>query len=222
MVWTHLRKYPRVSVDLPAVYTLNDRITHTRILSLGGGGLFLANPEPIAVGARLSIGFRPAKHFPRLEVQAEVRHRIPGKGMGVEFIEIDPEYRQRLMTFILHRTGESRKFPRAPLAAQVEHEGGTQIGFCRDISAGGMFIATKEPVATGTYLKMRFNLDDGGPIIIVGGEVRYSVGKMGMGVRFLDLPPADQNRIDTYLAKADASAGQGPATPEKRSPARTT
>ncbi|HMD84086.1 MAG TPA: PilZ domain-containing protein [Terriglobia bacterium] len=207
MEWTHLRKYPRVPVDLSAVYTLNARTRRARILTLGGGGLFLADPEPIAVGARLSIRFRPAKHFPPLEVQAEVRYVISGKGMGMEFLDIDAEYRQRLMTFIIHRTGETRQFSRAPLAAQVEHAGGSQIGFSRNISVGGMFIETKKPVATGTHLKMRFNLDDDGPTIIVDGEVRYAVEKVGMGVRFLNLSLADQKRIDVYLAKGDASAG---------------
>jgi c-di-GMP-binding flagellar brake protein YcgR len=216
MEWTHLRKYPRVSIDLPAVYAFDGRTRRVRISTLGGGGLFLADPEPIAVGARLSIEFRPAKHLARLEVQAEVRYLIPGKGMGVEFLALDPEYRQRLMTFILHRAGETRQFSRAPLAAQVEYAGGTQIGFSRNVSVGGMFIETKEPVATGTHLKMRFNLDDDGPTIIVGGEVRYAVEKIGMGVRFLDLSVADQKRIDAYLAKGDAGAGHRKETPGKR------
>jgi len=214
MEWTHLRRYPRVSVDLPAVYTIDSLTKHTRILSLGGGGLFLANPEPIAVGSRLSIDFRPAKHLPHLQVKAEVRHQIPGKGMGVEFIEIDPDYRQRLMKYILHRIGDTRQIPRAPLAAQVEHEGGMQIGFSRNIGVGGMFIDTKEPVAAGAHLKIRFNLDDGGPIIIVGAEVRYAVAKIGMGVRFLDLQAVDQIRIEVYLNKADAS--DRPETPAKQ------
>ncbi len=216
MEWTHLRKYPRVPIDLPAVYTLNARTRRARILTLGGGGLFLADPEPLAVGARLSIGFRPAKHLPRLEVQAEVRYLVPGKGMGMEFLDIDPAYRERLMRFILHRAGETRQFSRAPLAAQVEYAGGTQIGFARNISAGGMFIETKNPVATGTHLKMRFNLEDDGPTIIVDGEVRFAVGKIGMGVRFLDLSLADQKRIDAYLTKGDAAAGHQPETPGKR------
>jgi c-di-GMP-binding flagellar brake protein YcgR len=207
MEWTHLRKYPRVPVDLPAVYTLHARTKRARILTLGGGGIFLADPEPINVGTRLTIRFRPAKHFPPLEVAAEVRYQVPGKGMGIEFLEIDSAYRQKLMRFIIHQMGETRQFSRARLAAQVEHEGGTQIGFSRNISLGGMFIETKEPVATGTYLKMRFNLDDDGPTIIVEGEVRYAVEKIGMGVRFLDLSHADQKRIDGYLAKADADTG---------------
>jgi c-di-GMP-binding flagellar brake protein YcgR len=212
MDWTHLRKYPRVPVDLPATYTNDTRIGDTRILSLGGGGLFLENPEPIPLGAKLSIGFRPAKHFPHLAVKVEVRSVIAGKGMGVEFIDIDPEYRQKLMKFILRRIGEARQFPRAPLAVQIEYEGGTQIGFSRDISVGGMFIETKEPVAAGTYLKLRFNLDESESIIIVGAEVRYAVAKIGMGVRFLELSPADQNRIEVYLIKTAASAGHMPDT----------
>lgn len=214
MDWTYQRKYPRVSVDLPAVYTLYDHVRHTHILTLGGGGLFLAIPDPVAVGAQLSIEFRPTTRFPYIEVTAEVRNLIPGEGMGVEYVEIDPADRQRLIKFILHRIADNRQFPRAPLATQVEHEGGTQIGFSRDISLGGMFIETKTPAATGSSLRIRFNLDDGGPIIIVGGEVRYAAGKIGMGVRFLDLSPMDQNRIEVYLSKGDATAGPRRETPE--------
>jgi len=220
MEWTHLRKYPRVSVDLPAVYALDAEIRHTRILTLGGGGLFLAYSEPMAVGARLTIGFRPAKHFPHLQIKAEVRYQIPRQGVGVEFIEIDPEFRRRLMTLILHRIGSNRQFPRVPLAAQVEYAGGMQIGFARNIGVGGMFIETKEPVAAGTRLKVRFNLEDGGPIIIVGGEVRYAVAKIGMGVHFLNLARVDQNRIEVYLKRADAGVAHRPEAPAKRFLAR--
>src|SRR5690348_6809509 len=110
MDWTYLRRYPRVAVDLPAVSNLNSRLVPTRILTLGGGGLFLTVPEPAAVGTRFSISFRPAKHFSQIQVEVEIRHLIPGKGLGVEFIDLDPWYRQRLMTFILHRIKDSRKF----------------------------------------------------------------------------------------------------------------
>jgi hypothetical protein len=221
MEWTHLRKYPRVPVDLPAVYTLNDCTRQARILSLGGGGLFLADPEPSTVGASLSVGFRPAKHFPQLHVKAEVRYVISGKGMGVEFIDLDCEYRQKLMAFILHRMGSARQFLRAPLAAQVECEKGSQIGFLKNISEGGMFIEAKEPVASGTHLKIRFNLDDGGPTIIVGGEVRYSVMKIGMGIRFGDLSTEDQKRIAVFLAKHGATHEHSPDASEESLHAET-
>ena len=201
MDWTHLRKYPRVSVDLPAVYTLGGRSERTRILTLGGGGLFLGIPETLPLGAKLVVSFRPAKHFPPLELEAQVRHVIPGEGVGVDFPAITAEHQQKLMKLILHRIGDSRKSRRAPLAVQVEHEGGMLIGFSNNISVGGMFIETKEPVATESSIRLRFNLEDNGPIIIVDGEVRYSVEKTGMGVRFLNLTSDDENRINTYLAQ---------------------
>jgi hypothetical protein len=184
-------------------------------VTLGGGGLFLADPEPPAVGASLSVGFRPAKHLPHLQVKAEVRYLIPGKGMGIEFTDINPEYRQKLLAFIIRRMGSARKFPRAPLAAQVEYEGGSQIGFLRNISVGGVFIETKQMVATDTHLRIRFNLDDSGPIIIVRGEVRYAVAKIGMGVHFSDVPAGDQQRIAAYLAENGATAKPGAETSEK-------
>lgn len=208
MEWTHLRKYPRIVVDLPAIYTLDARTAHTRILTLGGGGLFLGITNPLTAGTQVNVRFRPVKHLEPLQVMTVVRYQIPGKGTGVEFLEIDPEYRQKLMKFILHRIGVTRQFTRAPLVTQVEHEGGRLIGFSRDISVGGMFIETNEPVAVGTYLKLRFNLDDNGPIILVGAVVRYAAGKVGMGARFLDLSTADQKRVDVYVTKGLASDGQ--------------
>jgi hypothetical protein len=98
---------------------------------------------------------------------------------------------------------ERRQYPRAPLATQVEHAEGMQIGFSKDISVGGMFIELTKPVPVGSRLNLLFHLDDGGDAVRAEAEVLYSVLKLGVGVRFLALDPAGQGRVEAYVAKAN-------------------
>ncbi len=58
-----------------------------------------------------------------------------------------------------------------------------------------MLIETKENLTEGSEVRLRFPLDDGGPIVIVTAQIRFALHNSGVGVRFLDLPPADADRI---------------------------
>jgi c-di-GMP-binding flagellar brake protein YcgR len=200
---SEFRKYPRVQVKLAIEYTCGGGTLRGRVLTLGGGGLFLELPEPVASGTELTLRFRPAKHLPVVEAKARVCYQVPGEGVGIEFTEMSPEHRDIILRLIHHRLADNRRLPRTLFATQVEHEGGVFIGFTRDISVGGMFIETKETVAAGSKLKLRFNLGDGGPVVIATGEARYTVPKLGIGVQFLALSPDDQRRIDRFVAQVD-------------------
>ena len=200
------RKYPRVEVNLPVDYTQEGDTNRARLLTLGGGGLFLGVEEPLALGTELIVRFRPAKHLPVVQATAQVRYQVPGEGIGIEFTDISPEHREMVLRLIHRLIAEKRRFPRKPFATQVEHEGGVFIGFSRDISTGGMFIETKEPISVGSKLKLRFHLDDVGPVLIETAEVRYTVQKLGIGVMFVDLSPDDQHRIDVFVNEGEVSA----------------
>jgi hypothetical protein len=47
-----------------------------------------------------------------------------------------------------------------------------------------------------------FHLEDGGEAIKAEADVLYSVLKLGVGVRFHEIEPADLRRIESYVAKA--------------------
>lgn len=189
------RKYPRDSTGLNVEYTLNDEVHRTKALSLGAGGLFLEITHDISPGSEFQVHFRAAKHLPVIHARARVRYQLSGKGVGVELTEIKPEDRQKILRLVLRRIEEKREHPRRPFITQVEHGGGTFLGSSSNISAGGMYIETKEDVGEAPEIKLRFNLDDGGPIVIVTGEIRFVLKGSGIGVRFLDLSPADSTRI---------------------------
>lgn len=199
------RKYPRGDVKFHVECSPNGETHSIRALSLGGGGLFLESSEHIDPYSQLKVRFRPAKHLSPIEAKARICHWVPGQGMGLEFTEISPEDREVILRFIHRRTVENRKDPRTPFVAQVQSDVETFLGLSRDISVGGMFIKTDVPFAEGSSLKLRFNLNDGGPIVIVTCEVRYVVKGIGIGLRFLDLLPQDRQRIANFVIHQEST-----------------
>ena len=169
--------------------------------------MFLGISQEVPPDTVITVRFRPAKHLPVVEAKARVCYHRPGEGIGIEFTEIAPEHRQFILRLIHHRMREDRRFPRVPYATQVQHGEGTFIGFSKDISAGGMFVETNQAVEPGTKLNLRFHLDDVGPIVRVEAEVLYEVAQIGIGLRFTDISPEDNARIEAFVSRKEAAAG---------------
>src|SRR5258706_11559102 len=79
--------------------------------------------------------------------------------------------------------------------------------FSVDVSRGGIFIRTKEPLAVGTGLKFEFQLQDASSLIAGEGTVVWirehdparSGVAPGMGVKFDRLQPQSQGVLDRIL-----------------------
>ncbi|PYV15644.1 MAG: hypothetical protein DMG21_14495 [Acidobacteria bacterium] len=209
-----LRKYPRLDVEFTAEYEAGSAAASKpmKVLTLGGGGLFLGVAEPLAPGTEVSLRFRPGRRLHFVETKAKILYHVPGRGIGLEFTQISSEHRQAILRFIHQKMEENRKFPRAPLAVQVQYPGGVAIGFSRDISLGGMFIETSEKFDPNSSVGLRFHVDDSGRIVIATAEIRYIIHKLGMGVEFREVSPEDRGRIEFYV-----KAGK-PGVPERRGP----
>ncbi len=207
----HIRKYPRISVSIPVEYSVDNKTFRERATTLGGGGLFLNLHHPPPAGTEIILRFRPAKHLPVIEAAGQVRYQVPGKGAALEFVRISPEHRRLLLRLIHNKSRDKRKHPRATLAAQIQCDECTSLALARDVSIGGMFIETREPLAIGARVNLRFNLDDNDPIVVVVAEVTYEVVKLGMGVQFIDIAPHDQKRIEAYVVRSQAKADAAPS-----------
>ena len=197
------RRYPRVKTKIPVEVTVGEVTERTNALTLGGGGMFLGTAQPISPGTEITVRFRPAKHLPVISARTKVLYHEQGKGVGIEFTEIDPTHREMILRLIHHRMEERRRYPRAPLATQVEYPTGTQIGFSKDISVGGMFIELMNPVPVDSRITLLFHLDDGDDAVRADAEVLYAVLKLGIGVSFIDLDAPCRRRIEAYVAKAN-------------------
>lgn len=202
MIRKGIRKYPRVSSSFPVAYTVGNKTFRDRATTLGGGGLFIRTQQPLAAGTEVTLRFRPAKHLPVIEARGRVCYQLPGQGTAVEFTELRPVHRNLLLRLIHHKTADKRKYPRAPLVTQIECQEFTSLAFSRDVSVGGIFIETKLRLPAPSQLTLRFHLDDGGPIVQAVAEVKYSVPKLGLGVQFIEIAPADVKRIEAYISKS--------------------
>jgi hypothetical protein len=68
-----------------------------------------------------------------------------------------------------------------------------------DLSVTGAFIDVRNVFPVGTTANLRFTVL--GRTVSVLAEVRYSMPSFGMGVRFLDLKPEDQDLIEAFIGQ---------------------
>src|SRR6266436_5541256 len=105
------------------------------------------------------------------------------------------------------------KVSRVPVNLRIKFRSETIEQFVEryaiDVSRGGIFIRTREPLAVGTQLRFDFQLQDASPLMAGEGTVvwirehdptRAGVTP-GMGVRFDKLTPASQPVLDRILAE---------------------
>jgi hypothetical protein len=197
------RKYPRISADFPVECILGDQIIRDRASDVGGGGLFLNLKHPLPLGTELEVRFRAAKHLPVMKAKAKVCYQVPGEGMALELTEISAEHRRKILKLIHHKNDGNRNLTRPRLAAQIECQQSLSLAFGKDISLDGMFIETSHPLAVGSRLNLRFNLEEHEPILQLVAEVTYEVGKLGVGVQFVSATPEALRRIENYVAKSE-------------------
>lgn len=103
----------------------------------------------------------------------------------------------------------ARREPRAPASFPVRVSGPTDVwtGFTRNISTGGLFIGLPQPLPIGEMLVVRFRLGSNPAEYQAVAEVRWvrtpdaasPDSPAGMGVRFIDLPPAVAAQIQAYI-----------------------
>jgi c-di-GMP-binding flagellar brake protein YcgR len=141
-----------------------------------------------------------------VEAKARVCYLVPGRGIGVEFTDIQSQHRRHILRLIHHRNARQRHFPRVLLATQVEHAEGSLIGFSRDLSTGGMFVETNQLLDPGQRLNLRFHLDNEEAIVKTEAEVLYQIPRVGIGLQFTEVSPEDYERIREYVTRRDASA----------------
>jgi DNA-binding response OmpR family regulator len=120
-------------------------------------------------------------------------------------------------TALLRR--ERRRSFRVPVQApvQVTLSGGEQIeGIMLDLSQTGMDLLAAQPLQPAALIGLRFTLPDGTLEIDTHGEIAWANPNGQSGVRFLDLPESQVDKLKTWLL---ANASEVP--PEEPDPVST-
>jgi uncharacterized protein (TIGR02266 family) len=102
------RAAPRVLVDLEVDYALEDNYLFAYITDISATGIFVRTTTPESPGTHLNLRFTPDDSGP-IEVEGEViwinpyRPGAPDNlhpGMGVRFVDLDDEVRDRLLELV--------------------------------------------------------------------------------------------------------------------------
>jgi uncharacterized protein (TIGR02266 family) len=116
----------------------------------------------------------------------------------------------------------TRTQKRTPVTLKIKFKSETLEQFIEryavDVSQGGIFIRTKEPLAVGTQMKFEFQLRDASPLIAGEGTVVWTRENdpsrpaiaPGMGVRFDRLADGSQTVLERILSE---KAKQAPVRP---------
>jgi PilZ domain len=101
--------------------------------------------------------------------------------------------------------GEKRQGPRSFAIAEVsfDHKGMHFHGRINDLSSGGMYIDTINPLPEGSSISFQFSLpgDDSGSPISGEGRIVWMVHMQGMGINFTRLSDDDRDRLRAYLSR---------------------
>jgi uncharacterized protein (TIGR02266 family) len=133
-------------------------------------------------------------------------------------------------------TDDVRKSKRAPISLKIRFKSATVDEFieqyCGDISGGGIFIKSQDPLPAGTLIKFEFRLKDNSPLIQGVGRVvwRRPVEEAegaglppGMGIKFIKMDEMSRAVIDQAV-KSKAPSGDddndGPPLGREPSPPR--
>jgi type IV pilus assembly protein PilZ len=104
-----------------------------------------------------------------------------------------------------------RRDRRLPILIKVEYlrMDDFLVDYASNISLGGMFILTEQPLELGTQFRIRFVVPGWADAIETRAEVRWrrSPGpgplRAGMGVRFDGLAPNEKARIEALISQLD-------------------
>ncbi|MBL8910408.1 MAG: PilZ domain-containing protein [Archangium sp.] len=90
------------------------------------------------------------------------------------------------------------------IAVEVRDARGFSLHSTRDISSGGLYFDRAIPHSVGARVQLAFTLPGDTKSIRCDGEVVNVPDKKGygMGIRFLDIAPADADRIEEFAKES--------------------
>lgn len=180
-------------------------IGRTQDISVGGLGLLL--PETLPVGISLWVEVDQADYLLGRVVWV-------GKGMptlrGTAFLHgvtlaqsVDPALVRKWESNPKQRTHD-----RVPVQFDVEYteQGKTGHGTCLNLSRGGMFVQTQQPLLSGTEVLLHFMPPGLSQPFLIRGQVVWSwteqteLGSVtGMGIQFHDPTPPETHLLETTI-----------------------
>jgi hypothetical protein len=127
------------------------------------------------------------------------------KGKQFEpLVELDLEQEAAKIAGMSPAGRDRRRADRAPVPMSVDYESSVTSGGAQtvDVSAGGLFLGSRDPLPVGTILRVRFG--EASLRVRVARVVEPDAGSPrppGMGCAILEADPAARKALEAHLAK---------------------
>ncbi len=178
------------------------------------GGLLLLLPRALPKGALVTVELDtrsgPAARNGRVVWVGPQETTDLGGGLfphGIAFAQtLERAFVEALVT------QDARQAPRAPVEVRVDYETAV-TGRSVNLSQSGIFVRTAQPLPLNETLTLRFRLPEVSEEFQVQGKVVWSNSQaggtypQGMGIRFLDLPPSQAERIAAFVGRVRRERG---------------
>ncbi len=225
------RKHPRADATIEVRYkSIKDfLIEYSRNISKGG--IFLAAPEPLPEGSKVRLLFYLPESSKEIEILGKVIHTITSEGgrqrrrepgMGIEFIDFSPSSMKEISKYIDGLLAERdivietrREEPRFDARIKVGFKSDRAFlwEYSEDISKGGIFIKTANPMPLNSRVQLRLSLPGRSEEISVVGEVIYVLKEgetgrgPGMGLQLIDFEKEGKKEIEEYIEELKKKRG---------------
>jgi uncharacterized protein (TIGR02266 family) len=112
----------------------------------------------------------------------------------------------------------SRESVRVPLDLNVNFESRGEVRKClmKNLSAGGIFVATESPLPIGTPFNVHIRIEKTGEdvqlpgeVVSVGASADLSAEKHGMGIRFVNLSDSQRQQVEKFSEQVMKNAIEG-------------
>ena len=109
-----LRRSPRHQYlsELSVTYEGSEQSLHIHPPNISPQGMFINTSVRFPEGSILKLSFRLARTGARIAARCEVRYCLAGAGLGVEFVDLPPEYAQTIETELA--LGRARNRSKSP------------------------------------------------------------------------------------------------------------
>jgi hypothetical protein len=179
-------------------------------------GIFVRMDTPLPERQLVRLRLTLPPEGDELAVMGMVARHLPADGgeppgVGIQFYALSPEQRERWNRFVRHAAAEtpgSRGAPEPARRRDVRHAAALQVRirnlkhlqllYTRNVSRGGLFLATALDVAEGTVLKVIVIHPRTGEQFALEAVVRWraTTSDPGLGLEFVKL--SDQRRDEFF------------------------
>jgi uncharacterized protein (TIGR02266 family) len=191
----------RKAGELTVEFGSGGKTTKVKGSLLGAAAMIIESKRRPPLESEVEVQFQPRPTSPLILAKGVVDGHVGKKQIRVKFTDMAEEHRRHLLELLYPPGDDRRTARRASLVTQmrttVDEE--TLVGYTRDISTGGVFVETEQPLAKGAEVSLRFKLGPDEPILGARATVAYSLPDEGMGLRFVDLAAEVRQAIDAFV-----------------------